>query len=521
MTRRPSPYAAAVALLMVAAFALRAVGVPYGFPLLVNSDEMPILAGAVGMLDSGSPNPHFFHYPSLYLYLESAAFALVYGAGKLFGAFGQMTDMRGLTLPTTGRTLTALLGTGTVLATYLAGRRLLGPAAALLAAAIVAFCPLHVAHSFQIAVDVPAGLFVALALWAAARRFTLGPRWRDYALAAVFAGLATGTKYTAFLAIVPLAWAHFAAPDGGAVRNAVADRRLWAAAALVPVVFLMTTPYAVLDFAAFRADVAFEAAHYGGGHPGAESADTSYGAYLGLLWRQVGPAAVGLAALGAGLLAWREWRLAGLLLAFPVLTLLFVGRYPVHFDRNLVPLVPFVALLAAAAVAAPFRCWAAAGRTGAARARGALAAGIVLAGVAAAGVAFQGAASLAHVRTVTLPDTRFAALTWARAHIPPGSRVLAEAHTPTLELVLRDGRPAFVNTRIAGSAASMATEALARFDYVVLSEATYGRFLADPARYPDEAARYRVIFDTFKRVGEFAPEPGRSTGPRIRVYQVP
>jgi hypothetical protein len=146
---------------------------------------------------------------------------------------------------------------------------------------------------------------------------------------------------------------------------------------------------------------------------------------------------------------------------------------------------------------------------------------VVLAGIAAGGIASQGAGALAHVRTVTLPDTRFAALTWTRSHVPPGSRVLAEAHTPTLELVLQDGRPAFDNTRLAGSAASLPLGALARFDYVVLSEATWGRFVADPARHPDEARRYRTIFEGFPLAAEFAPERGRRTGPVIRIYKVP
>jgi hypothetical protein len=523
--------ALALVLLLAAALALRGMGVPYGFPLLVNSDEKPILAGAIGMLGSGDPNPHFFHYPSLYLYLQAAAFAVVYGVGKLAGAYAQLADLKGLTLPVTGRVLTVLLGTGTVLATFLAGRLLLGPWAALLAAAIVAACRLHVAHSFQIAVDVPAGLFTALALWAAARRFTSSPRWRDYALAGVFAGLATGTKYTAFLAVLPLLWAHFAGPEGGGperggperggIPRALRDRRLWGALALVPVVFLLTTPYAVLDFATFREHLSYEGAHYAGGHPGMGSGGTSYGAYLSLLWRGAGPAAVGLAVLGAGLLLWRRPRLGGLLLLFPACYLLFIGRYPVHFERNLIPLVPFLALLAAAAVAEPLRGWAAAGRTGTGRARGLLAAGVVLAGIGLAGTAAQGAASLAHVRRVTLPDTRFAALTWARSHVPPGARILLEAHTPTLEQVLRDGRPAYATTRLGGAAASLPAPVLARFDYLVLSSATYRRFVRDPERHPEEAARYRTVFETYPLAAEFAPEPGRRAGPVIRIYRVP
>lgn len=521
MIRRIPPSAAAPVLVLVLAlgFALRQRGVTYGLPLLVNGDELPILGSAMRMLSTGNPDPGFFNYPSLYLYLEALCFGAVYVAGWLAGQFHHLTDLAGNTLPYAGRTLTVVLATFTLLATYLTGRALWGAWTGVLAAALLAVNRLHVANSFVIAVDVAAGLFCALALWAAARRLAGAAGWGPYLVGGACAGLATGSKYTAFLAIAPLVWAHFAAPDGGRIAARLRDPRLYAALGLVPAVFLATTPYALLDLHGFLAGVAIEGHHYATGHPGAESAGGSHAAYLRGLWGGAGPALAMLAAAGTAALLGRAPRTAGLLLAFPVLYLLFIGRFPVHFDRNLVPVLPVLALLGAAGA----RAAAEALRHGGGKARRGLA---VLAAAAAVGLtgwalAGPGRDSLALVREATLPDTRVAAMRWAGAHLPPGARVLREPHTPALELLMLGEKPRLAVTTLEWSVASAPPAQVAAADYLVLSSGMYDRFLAHPQRHPAEAAFYRAVFARYRLAAEFAPEAGRTVGPTIRIYARP
>jgi 4-amino-4-deoxy-L-arabinose transferase-like glycosyltransferase len=525
--RRIPAYGTALALLIAAALALRVAGTSYGLPLLVNGDEAPIAGYAVDMLARGDANPQFFHYPSLYLYMQAGLDAAIYGAGRATGRYAVLTDLDGRLMVRAGRIMTAVLGALTVLAAYLAGRALWGRPEGLAAAAFVAVSPLHVAHSFQLAVDVPTGLFAALALWGAARRLGAPPRWGDYALAAAFAGLAAGTKYTAVFAVVPLVVAHFLGPWPARppVWKRVVDPRLLAALVLVPLVFLATTPYAVLDREAFARDVAWEGSHYASGHAGAEAeGKTSLARYLKLLEGDLGPEGIALVVLGAVLLVRRDPRGLAVVLAFPLVYLLFVGRFPVFFPRNLAPVVPGLALLAGAGLVTPIRAAATAPRQGRREARRraawiAVAAAVALVG--ASGLVRHATASISHVRTVTLPDTRWAALHWVSVHVPPGARVVREPHTPEVELITSGGRPRYRVKVLSWSVTDLSLAALSGYDYVVLSDAMYGRFLRDPERYPTQAARYRALFAGFKLEGEFAPEPGRTTGPVIRVYRVP
>ncbi|TSC73036.1 MAG: glycosyl transferase family protein [Parcubacteria group bacterium Gr01-1014_38] len=106
----------------------------------------------------------------------------------------------------------ALCGIATVAATYAAGVRLFGKAAAMLAALFLATNPWHVTLSrtgFR-AITVP--LFIALTLWGLARVFqaaTPRARWTSAILAGLAAGLGfyTYTAYRAFLVFLMLAGA--------------------------------------------------------------------------------------------------------------------------------------------------------------------------------------------------------------------------------------------------------------------------------------------------------------------------
>lgn len=92
----------------------------------------------------------------------------------------------------------ALFGVLTVWVVWRLGCALAGTAAGLVAAAVIAVCPLHVVFSHFARSDGYATLFVALTMWLAHRVHQTG-RLRDFLIAGFVAGLSTGVKYPNWL----------------------------------------------------------------------------------------------------------------------------------------------------------------------------------------------------------------------------------------------------------------------------------------------------------------------------------
>lgn len=108
------------------------------------------------------------------------------------------------------RVFSFVMAGGTLGATYLVGRHLLGRLAGLSAAALVALTPLFVANAAQAYTDIPATFPLILAVFYALRWWD-SARFRDAALAGVLLAIALFTKQSALtwlvsLCAVPLLW---------------------------------------------------------------------------------------------------------------------------------------------------------------------------------------------------------------------------------------------------------------------------------------------------------------------------
>jgi len=235
---------ALVAIGAVAA-ALRFVGLSWGLPFALHPDEPIILERALRMSWSNL-DPGFYIYPGFFIYqvfLLGRAVLAMGGeyAGALFAA----------------RLLTATYGLSTVLFVYLLGARLGGRRLGAMAALLVALSGPLALHAHYAVTDTPATALATAAVWLSVR----GWQRRSFAVlaaAAGLAGLAVSTKYSvAPVCLVPWLAAMAMAAEA---RTSLAARagRTAALAAVALATFVATSPYTVLSWPDFLADMGLE-----------------------------------------------------------------------------------------------------------------------------------------------------------------------------------------------------------------------------------------------------------------------
>lgn len=243
-------------------------------------------------------NPHLFHYPSLTFYLQFLLQKLHVVLGHLLGTYASPADywVAFQTDPTPMVTLGRLVGIAAEVVVMLAAWRIgerLRRGAGLLAALLVACAPTLIATSRSIYADPVMGAFALAALERMLAWRERGGAGRLVA-AVMLVGLATGAKYPAVVLLLPLAWVMWTRERAGAAWR-------WAVAvAGVAGVFLLTTPFALLDPATFRRDLSFVERLASEGHLG-HLAGGALGFHLAGLARNLGWPAVLLLPVALGL----------------------------------------------------------------------------------------------------------------------------------------------------------------------------------------------------------------------------
>lgn len=337
--------------ILLAAAMLRLVPIWFGIPYLPARPDEEVAVSIATRMTEGDLNPRFFHWPSFTFYV----FAALYGGAsivrRVFGFDSPLTVVERVVL---ARALVALAGTATVFALYILGRRIADVTTGLLAAAFLAVAILHVRDSHFAMADVLMTLLLtgSLALLVRAVDAALpgekAVRW--FAASGLAAGLAASTKYNAAALVGSMAAAQIVLL---VQRRRFLSPRTWMPAIAFTTAFiasfLTASPYAVLDFKQFDADLRFDFTHLSGGH----------GMDLGRGWRyhleRSLPYGVGLPAFIAGCagvvpMIRHHARHAFILSGFALPFYLAIGSGTTVFFRYIMPLVPIVCLLAAVAL---------------------------------------------------------------------------------------------------------------------------------------------------------------------------
>lgn len=490
-------------LALVAAALLRFWALSQGIGINPGVDEPEVMERAVRMMKTGDFNPHFFDYPGLYIHVEAAVATLRFLVGAVQGTWSGLAQAPTEDFYLWGRAVTALLGTATVWVVYRSALRW-GSPTALLAAVMIAVMPLHVRESHYTLTDVPSTFVVMLTFLLSLRaneRATLGA----FALAGASAGLAGALKYNGGLAaIIPLV--------ACVMTPALTRSRVVVALAIVGATvgaFLVAAPYTLLDLPTFLNQFARLSSEYRSPAASSEPIWIVYLKHLRIALQWPGSL---LVIAGFTLALWRtvrgpdrtRWVIA---LVFPLVYFRFMSKQNIAFARYLLPLVPFLSILAAAAVVTAVAWMRRAGLP--ARLRHVLTLTLTVVSIAPpAYTAINYNADAAKTWTQEL------AYNWIRRELPPGTSI-------RLEGSLAPKLPATYKTSYVKQLRLSPVDdyAASGGQYLVASSQCYGLFFADPKNFPVEYADYQRIFAQTEEVARFSASSDHP-GPDLHILKV-
>ncbi len=490
---------------------LRVWAMGWGLPYILYPDEGTTVRLALRVLHTGDLNLHFFNWSSFTIYLSAVAYLLFFLFGRAVGRFDTPTD---LLLPDVetiavgkvflteefliSRALNMLAGIAAILVVYCIARALFERrAAAWIAALFLAVEATSVRISQFIHPDTYVVLFALLASYYSIKILD-DARSHNYFLAALFAGLAAGSKYNAAVVCVAILAAHLCRFGW----RGIFRRGIVLASLTALVTFGLTTPYAILDWKQFLAiGPIADAAHYAGGHAGAEG--DSFRWYSEYLWGALGwlvlPALFGIAYA-----VWRRDPKAIVLLSFPLVYFVFISQFRVHFDTTILPVIPYLLIFAALFFDHALVWYDALPKARRTSVRaGALVLFVFLALPLLRGAIDSNASLLAR-------DGRVFAREWIDANLPPASRIAIESYAPYVE------RPKFTVEGFEGMIEHPPKWYEQNgFEYLVFSYGSYGRFYENRAMYTDEVGQYDAFFNRYPQIARFD-----QNGYEVRVYKI-
>lgn len=551
-------------LLLLVGAVLRLVGIRYGLPAVFNADEPHVVNVAVSF-GAGTLNPHFFKYPTLYMYVLFAAYGVFYVlwscAGLLHSVrqFSEMFVWHPAPFYLIARGLSALFSLAAAYPVFRAGALLFPRAdeksntrAGLWPAVFLLFSPIVIisAHAAK-----PESLLLFLssgALYFGIRHRAHG-KAGDLLRCGFLMGLACSAQYTAIptLVLIPAAWLVWPFSGIGVLAGAMG-------AAVFG--FLLGCPFAALDYHRLLAMLGDMRAMQG--MAGAWNA----GWVRQVAWNILtfaGPFWVGGTALVVGaIILLRNDKKSAAVLLIPVVCLAACLSFSGEggWQRYLFAGFPALALVAGIGAEQLVR---ASSRILSADFWDRPVALVILAFLLALP---GGVASWSFDRELLLPDTRTLAAQWIESHIPQGSKILMDQEhaSPPLRLSLETVQRLLERTRASGHPRARYYEIMKESHpgggyavYQMLrsaedlhtmpghaAESAAGRpvldvraglkavrkegiewivltsFGAEPSRSPELARFLQETVRDGKCLMQFSPQQGLLTGPLIRIFKI-
>jgi 4-amino-4-deoxy-L-arabinose transferase-like glycosyltransferase len=329
--------------ILILSLGLRLSGISWGLPnethsLSYHPDERNILYGISNInLGKFDLNPNYFYYPTFHIYL-------VFVILQIIG--GKISTLATLIL--IGRFTTVFFGVLSVYLMFLIGKEFDGDKLGLITSAFLAITPLHVIHSHFLTTDVPVTFWILITLLFCLKILNSGAKiW--YILAGITGGLAISTKYNAGIVVLPILTAHLLNHWKTELKfSNFFKKRILLSLSILIITFLLTSPYTLLAFSEFKRDITLITIYLNTPNP--EWFDTGIGWIYHIknsLYYGMGAPLLLLSFIGLFVSLWKKRDKSLIILAFVVPYFMWVGNWQARFARFILPIVPFLILLAA------------------------------------------------------------------------------------------------------------------------------------------------------------------------------
>lgn len=559
---------AILVVVFIAGAMLRLYGVNWGLPAELHIDETHFVPKAL-KFGTGDLTPHFFLYPSLYMYMLFVAYSAYFILGMITGIFHNTSDfaMQYFIDPSPfyiiGRSMAATLNVMTAVLVFKIGKKIFQPASGFAAAVLFLLSPLCVQHSHFITGDVPLTFFMTLSLYFGLKMMEDGKR-KYYILAGLSMGFAGASKYTGALFAPTLLIMHLfysMGSEGSTLKNFFTNINIYLLGVMAYIGFFIGCPYHLLDFSTFIKAITQTSEMVGGHWLGMEGVRSMWMTVITkFLSFGVGWPAIILTVAGV------VWSITGknkkvqAVAFFVVFYYVFIGRYSGHnFDRYWVPIVPGMCLLSGVIIASIAEKFSASKvRTG------------VVIVVTLLVVSVNVTNLYSTIKVFSMSFTQNIAKEWVEQNIPVGTRIAMELNGPQLSATVQAQRdaenrtyePGDINSEaekfnVIGTAVgdeknnvsatdkkyvTMALEKKEKqyyiyqifslgshsldyyrshgYEYIISNDGMRDRYMASPQEYPETVNFYKSLDDHVELIKTIAPEKGKSTGPEIWIYRI-
>lgn len=327
-------------------------GINFGLPHLdCRPDELVVVNIAL-KFGTGDLNPHFFRYPTFYMYFISFFYGVYYLLGRVSGKYALLQDfvseavINRTNFFLIDRYISAFFGVATIYVVYKLTKSLFDDDTGLVSSFLMSLAYLHVRDSHFGVTDVFMTFLVMCSIFYIIKCYKDG-NIKNYIFAGIFGGLAMSTKYNGLLVIIPIFIVHYLNIFNEKLRfvKLFLDKRILFFIGVFVIAFLFGTPFALLDYNKFISDVLFEMRHLHIGH-GIDLGigwwyHLKFSLFLGLGW-----SLFFLSLVGIFVLMKKDIRKALILFSFPLCYYVLMGRGHSVFVRYVIPLIPFLCITA-------------------------------------------------------------------------------------------------------------------------------------------------------------------------------